>query len=63
MYKLRVTGALGLLGTILGLGNFFFGVRDEQSTGLVLFIAGVTFLAAAWVGIAVLDELRKRTSI
>jgi hypothetical protein len=58
MYRLRVMVNLGLFETALGAVNCLWGVRDERALGLLVFIAGIIFLATALVGQAVVRELR-----
>jgi hypothetical protein len=59
MYQLKMMGWVGLIAGVIGLLNYFFGVRDERSVGLVVFIAGSAFLAAALAARAVINELRR----
>jgi hypothetical protein len=59
MYRLRIMAWWGAV-AVLGLLNCLSGPRDDRFLGLLVFIAGVVFLAAALAAKAVVEALTPR---
>ena len=60
MVRLKVMTALGLIGALLGAGLATERSRELATFGLLLFVAGVVFLAAGIAGQAVVHALKDR---
>ncbi len=60
MIQLAFMSTIGFIGAIIGLFEFFWGIQQEHAVGLILFMAGISFLAAGLAGQAILKDLKQR---